>query len=132
MLHHTAYHNQPKVMEIYLKYYRKQLENNNRTLSEIRQMTREFLDSDNHEGYTAAHYAAYRGNVAVLKVIEKYDGNMRLTNYLKMGALHLAAQGDKVASFLYFHPLGLDINLKDAKMSTPLHWAAFSGSEQIV
>lgn len=67
-----------------------------------------------------------------MKLVEKYEGNFKLTNYMKMGALHLAAQGDKVASLLYLHPLGLPINLTDAKLSTPLHWASFSNSEQIV
>lgn len=68
----------------------------------------------------------------MLKLVEKYEGNFRLTNYMKMGVLHLAAQGDKVASFLHLHPLELPIDLKDAKLSTPLHWASFSNSEQIV
>ena len=44
-----------------------------------------------------------------------------------MGVLHLAAQGDKLCSFLYMHNRKLDINIRDSKMSTPLHWAAFSG-----
>jgi hypothetical protein len=39
---------------------------------------------------------------------------------------HLAAQGDKVKTFLAIQ--GLDINIKDGKKSTPLHWASYIGS----
>ncbi len=43
--------------------------------------------------------------------------------------LHVAAQGDQPASLYYFKEKGLDINSRDKKQSTPLHWAAFSGAE---
>jgi ankyrin repeat protein len=49
-----------------------------------------------------------------------------------MGMLHLGAQGDKPNTFLYLHNKQFDINLRDAKLSTPLHWASFAGSEKIV
>ena len=42
--------------------------------------------------------------------------------------LHLASQGDKVKTFVYYRGM-LDINEPDERKSTPLHWAAFSGSE---
>ena len=64
--------------------------------------------------------------------LEKYEGDYTILNDLKMGVLHLAAQGDKINSVLYLHEMELDINLKDAKLSTPLHWAAFSGSDKII
>jgi palmitoyltransferase len=43
--------------------------------------------------------------------------------------LHVAAQGDQPAALCFFQRQGLDINSRDKKQSTPLHWAAFSGSE---
>lgn len=49
-----------------------------------------------------------------------------------MTVLHLAAQGDKPATFLHLHPKKLNVNQKDDKLSTPLHWASFAGSEKIV
>ena len=42
--------------------------------------------------------------------------------------LHLASQGDKVKTFVYYRDR-LDVNEPDERKSTPLHWAAFSGSE---
>lgn len=49
-----------------------------------------------------------------------------------MNLLHMAAQGDKVGTFLYLHNKNFDINAQDAKKSTALHWAAFSGSDKVV
>lgn len=43
--------------------------------------------------------------------------------------LHVAAQGDQPAVLAFFKRKGMDINKKDRKGSTPLHWAAFSGAE---
>jgi len=45
-----------------------------------------------------------------------------------MTVLHLAAQGDKPATFMHLHQKKLDLNQKDEKLSTPLHWASFTGS----
>ena len=44
VIHHTAYHNQPKVLECYLRYYRKKLERENFSIGEIKTYTRYFLD----------------------------------------------------------------------------------------
>lgn len=44
VIHHTAYHNHLRVLEHYLKYYRKNLENNRLTLHEIKTHTRLLLD----------------------------------------------------------------------------------------
>ena len=43
--------------------------------------------------------------------------------------LHVAAQGDQPISIAFFMTLGLDINSKDKRLSTPLHWASFAGAE---
>ena len=43
--------------------------------------------------------------------------------------LHVAAQGDQPISLAYFIRHGININSKDKRDSTPLHWAAFAGAE---
>ena len=43
--------------------------------------------------------------------------------------LHVAAQGDQPLSIAFFLDKGVDINSQDHKLSTPIHWAAFSGAE---
>lgn len=49
-----------------------------------------------------------------------------------MTLLHFAAQGDKINSVLHLHEKDFNINAKDTKGSTPLHWASYSGSEKVV
>ena len=46
--------------------------------------------------------------------------------------VHIAAQGDQPISLAYFKSRGLDLNKKDGKGSTPLHWAAYLASENAV
>ena len=43
----------------------------------------------------------------------------------------MAAQGNKAESFIFFQSL-FDINCKDEKNSTPLHWASYMNCEDIV
>lgn len=43
--------------------------------------------------------------------------------------LHVASQGDQPLPLVYFVDLGMDINIADNKLSTPLHWACFARSE---
>jgi ankyrin repeat protein len=52
------------------------------------------------------------------------------TNKHGLNCLHIASQGDQPVSLYYFHKmLMLNINEKDHRGSTPLHWAIFSCSE---
>lgn len=46
-----------------------------------------------------------------------------------INVMHVAAQGDQPYSIAYFMGLGLEINSRDKRKSTPLHWAAVSGAE---
>lgn len=41
--------------------------------------------------------------------------------------MHIAAQGDAPISLYFFKKKGFDLNQKDTKGSTPLHWASFRG-----
>jgi ankyrin repeat protein len=65
-------------------------------------------------------------------LLEKYEANLSIVNDLRMSLLHFAAQGDKINTMLYLHDKQFNINEKDSKNSTPLHWACYSGSEKIV
>jgi ankyrin repeat protein len=103
VIHHCAFLNQFKHIEFYIKYYRRNLENEGFTLSEIRSRTRLLLDATNSEGYTAAHYASFKGNVTVLKCLEKYEASLGVGSDLGMTLLHIAAQGDKINTVLHLH-----------------------------
>ena len=41
--------------------------------------------------------------------------------------MHLAAQGNDAKALTFFAEYEIDVNLKDRKGSTALHWACFNG-----
>ena len=81
------------------------------------------------DNFTALHFATKHGNYNILSLlVEKAGADLYITN--KCGtAMHIAAQQDKPLSLYYLHKRGMDINIKDLKSSTPLHWACFTRSE---
>ena len=46
--------------------------------------------------------------------------------------LHVAAQGDTALPLFLFMKMGLDINSRDKRGSTALHWACYSQSETAI
>lgn len=89
------------------------------------------MNSVNQDGLTALHFAAYKGNFKALEILSSYGADYTITTTSGQNVLHLAAQGGMVESFIFFQSL-LDINCKDSKLSTPLHWAAYMNSESII
>jgi hypothetical protein len=59
--------------------------------------------------------------------LDKIGGSYQIKTNTNLSVLHLAAQGDKAKSFIYFRKK-VDINIEDEKKSTPLHWASYIGS----
>lgn len=57
------------------------------------------------------------------------SANIEELNYNGLNMLHVAAQGDTAPPLYLFRILGLNINAKDRRGSTPLHWACYSQSE---
>lgn len=65
----------------------------------------------------------------MIKLLIQHGANIHAVNKQGINMLHVAAQGDQPMSLGYFLRQGLDINSKDKRDSTPLHWAAFAGAE---
>ena len=62
--------------------------------------------------------------------METAGADMSLVNKQGCSVLHMAAQGNKAVSIYYFAEIKqLDINQRDLKLRTPLHWAVFNKSE---
>ena len=80
------------------------------------------------EGFTPLLYAAFNGHIELIKDLEGMGARFDATNKTHLNALHMAAQNNKVSTFIYFKDK-IDINSLDQKGNTPLHWAAYSGSE---
>lgn len=90
----------------------------------------EFINMQNHDGLTAIHYAAFRGNIAVLDYLIKLGGNPFIKDNDGHNVIHIAAQGDKVNVIHYFiKNFNFDVNDRDKKDSSALHWAAYLNKE---
>ena len=62
--------------------------------------------------------------------MDNYGADYNIKTKSGLGVLHLASQGDKVKTFIYYGNK-IPIDELDHRRSTPLHWAAFSGSEKV-
>ena len=55
--------------------------------------------------FTAIHYAAYRGNVEMSKLLIEIGADPYSTNSHGLNVLHIATQGDQPASLFFFHKM---------------------------
>lgn len=81
-------------------------------------------------GMTAIHYAAFNGDMRLMRELLNYGADIKIKNYTGMSALQFAAQGNQAAALTYLLDCqNFDINEVDAKCSTALHWAIFNSNE---
>lgn len=77
-------------------------------------------------------YASYSGHLHIIRfLIEEHQVNEKIVTKSGLNALHLAAQKNVIAPFLYFRER-ISLEEKDNLNSTPLHWAAYMNSENVV
>jgi palmitoyltransferase ZDHHC13/17 len=81
------------------------------------------------DGFTALHFASFKGSTVACDLLIRYGADMNARNNFGINMLHVAAQGDQPVTLFYFKQKGLDLQIKDDRGSTPLHWACFSKSE---
>lgn len=90
----------------------------------------DFINQPTDLGYTALHYASYRGDIGTLEDLIYHGANVNLTNNKKLNVLHLAAQGDQPNVLVFFKEFyDMDCNVQDITGTTPLHWAAYTASQ---
>eukprot|EP00347_Sterkiella_histriomuscorum_P018539 403345126 len=134
-LHFAAYKNNEKMAEVLCEFVfgRFHPENTfNKQELELKEKTlKEWVNtqSKGEEGFTPLHFAAFYGNIPLIRLLISYGADILAQNKQGINMMHVSAQGDQPASLNFFKKLGLDVNSRDKKQGTPLHWAAFSGSE---
>ena len=65
--------------------------------------------------FTALHYASFKGNIHLLKLLIENGADMYARNGFGLNVLHIAAQGDQPLSLFYFKSQHMDIYSKDKR-----------------
>ena len=92
-----------------------------------------YINQKNSKGYNALLYSAFRGNSEIFNKLMEDGADISTTNSSGLNALHLTSQGNfpNIIIFL-IEKYGFDINSKDNKGNSALHWAVYSNSAQAV
>lgn len=92
-----------------------------------------FINRKSTQGFTALHYASYRGNIDIVTKLIDNGAEIEVTNNRGINVIHMAAQGNQPSTLVYFKDkYFLNIQSIDEMGSTPLHWACYTGSEVAV
>ena len=102
----------------------------NLSSSNSRMTKTEFINRQNIDGLTALHYASFRGNIPIIKFLISHGANPFVKDKDGHNVIHIAAQGDQIgAIYYYIQNFNFDLNDKDRRESTALHWAAYLNKE---
>lgn len=126
LLHYAAFHNQLNSAMVVIRHYQSYLK------AEKGARVKEYINLQTDDGFTAIHFASYRGNTELVQFLESFGGNLYQTNAHGMNIMHIGAQGNQPVSIIFAAERGIKITTLDNKAGTPLHWAAFYGCEQSV
>ena len=106
VLHNAAFGNHLQIVKIFLEHIKKVYDgeywNNNSVYKKpVKQAIQAFVNDGNSQGFTCLHYAAYRGNMEMIKLFESLGGNLNATNLKGFTVMHSAAQNNQLAPLLY-------------------------------
>ena len=100
---------------------------------------KEFINTPNDQGVTPLHYASFRGEVQIIKLLIENGADITKLTNRQLNVIHYSAQGNKPNSLMFFYllfkenkDLENNSNLileKDGGGSTSLHWAVYSLAE---
>ncbi len=89
-----------------------------------------YINKKAQNGFTALHYASYRGNVKLCENLIENFADINLFNDNGLNVIHMAAQGDQPATLVLFkEKYKIDPQINDNVLSSALHWAAYMGSD---
>ena len=87
-----------------------------------------WINHPSKEGLTPLLLAVTRGNLDAIRLLVQFNANIYATTPLGLDVIHLCAQGNNTEIFVFFYELRCSIQNTDNKGGTPLHWAAYMGS----
>lgn len=84
-------------------------------------------------GNTAILYAAYRGNILIIRSLIECGADVNVTSKNGLNVLHMAAQGNNPNIIIYFKiKYNMSVLSTDLQGNTPLHWASYNSSEEAI
>jgi palmitoyltransferase len=93
----------------------------------------DYINNKNNEGYSSIFFASSKGNIKIIATLIKNNANFRDKSNTGLNVLHIAAQNNQLKSLVYFkEKFNFDIESKDNSLCTPLHWACYLGSLNVV
>ena len=103
---------------------------------------KEFINAPNDQGIVPLHYASFRGDIQIIKILIENGADITKTTKRQLNVIHYCAQGNKPNSLMFFYlKLKEDLNknnkyelikAKDGGGSTPLHWSVYSLAEDLL
>ena len=85
------------------------------------------------EFLTPLHYASYRGNIKIIKLLIENNADVNALSYNGLNMLHKAAQGNQPSAIVYFHKkYNMRLDSTDNDQLNALHLAAISGMDNSV
>ena len=84
-------------------------------------------------GNTAILYAAYRGNIFIVRSLIECGADADVKSTKGLNVLHMAAQGNNPNIIIYFKvKYKMSVLTKDVQGNIPLHWACYNSSEEAI
>ena len=84
-------------------------------------------------GNSALLYAAYRGNIFIIRSLIDCGADVNITSKTGLNVLHMAAQGNNPNIIIYFKvKYNISVFSTDLNGNTPLHWACYNSSEEAI
>lgn len=130
------------IIQCYRRGAMRFLHDDDNTSKEIRKKNREIVHKDCgawvdsptlcENGFYPMHYAAYAGDMDIMKVLTSNGGSIDVVNKHGLSPMHVAAQGDKSYPIAYLYENGLSVDAPDKSGQTPLHWACYQGGEEAI
>ena len=129
VLHFSVYKKLYEMTELFISYCKKKISD---------KLLKDFINVKNDKGVTAIHFASFRGNVQILKLLTDNGADIYAKANRDLNVIHYAGQGNRPNSLMFFYLIfkkNNDYRLiteQDSGGSTPLHWAAYSNAEDVL
>ena len=116
-LHHAIFHNDNLFAEIIISTTKSHTS---------KQEFIHFINEQSDKGFTALHYASFKGNIHIIQLLLTNNADILIKSYTGLNVMHLAAQGNMPISLYYFSKVHcIDYQCRDYSANTPLHWACY-------